>query len=110
MCEVMKPSGETDGAAGQLSKHRIHFSATTSRRLGKHAEISVTDALINKVIVLFTYIFLVYLCSVQISMILNLHLFSQRSSSGGGFPQILFPPSYAFYHHPSCHHLITKIT
>lgn len=46
--------------------------------------------------------FLMCLCSVQISVILNLRLFSQRSSSGGwveaevevgGFPQILFPPS-----------------
>lgn len=61
VCEVMKPSAETDGAGGQLSKHRIHFSVTTSRRLGKHAEISVIDALINKVIAsLYVYFLCIY--------------------------------------------------
>lgn len=49
-CGVMKLSRETDGAGGQLSKHRTNFSVTTSRQLGKHAGISVIDALINKVI------------------------------------------------------------
>lgn len=37
-------------------------------------------------------------------------LVSRRSSIDGGFPQILFPPSYAFYRHPSHHHLITQNT
>lgn len=110
ICDVMKPSGEIDGSGGQLSKHTIHFSVTISRRLGKHAGISMIDALINKVIALFICMSLMCLCSVCISMILNLRLVSLRSSSGGGFPQILFPPSYAIYHHLSCHHLITKIT
>lgn len=50
ICDVMKPSGETDESGGQLSKHTIHFSVTISRRLGKHAGISMIDALINKVI------------------------------------------------------------
>lgn len=80
----MRPSAETDGAGGQLSKHTTHFSVTTSRRLSKHAGTSVIDAFINEVIALLVCICLMYLCSVQISMILNLHLSSQRSSSSGG--------------------------
>lgn len=70
VCGVTKPSGETDGAGGQLSKHRTHFSVTTSRRLGKHAGVSVIDALINKLIALFIIrISLRCLCSVHINMI-----------------------------------------
>ena len=63
VCGVMKPSAETDGAGGQLGKHRTHFSVTTSRRLGKHAGISVIDALINKVVAVSLYVYFSCVCS-----------------------------------------------
>lgn len=61
MCGVMKPSGETNGAGGQLSKHRAHFSVSAPRQLGKHAGISVIDELMNEVTALFICIFLMHL-------------------------------------------------
>lgn len=96
----MKLSRVTDGASGQLGKHRAHFSVTSPRQLSKHAGLSVIDASINKPTSLIC-VFLMYLHSIQISMVLNLYAVSQRSSSDG------FTPSYAFYHHPSHHHLIS---
>ena len=77
-CAEWWSQAETDGAAGQLGKHRTHFSVSASRQLGKHAGISVIDAFINKVIALFICISLMCLFSVQINLILNLYLFSQK--------------------------------